>query len=272
MLVEKPMALTVAQCDAMIAAAARAGVALGVMSQRRWYAPVQRMKAAIEARKIGRPALGTVSVLGWRGPEYYAMDEWRGTRDGEGGGVLVNQAVHHLDLLLWLMGEPLADVTGYTANANHPEIEVEGTAVAALLFADGALGSVVVSNSQRPGSHGRVHIHGSSGASVGAQTDGGSPFVAGISEGIAVPFNDVWTIPGEEALAERWLAEDRLALDGCDLITWYRLQVADFVAAVHEQRAPAVTGEDGRRAVGLMAGIYAAALRTAATPPGLTGS
>ena len=126
-LVEKPLAITLEDCDAMIAAADRAGVRLGVISQRRWYEPVQRVKRAIDAGKIGRPALGTVLMLGWRDQAYYESDAWRGKWDSEGGGVLVNQAPHQLDLLLWFMG-PVTELFGYWDNLNHPYIEVEDTA------------------------------------------------------------------------------------------------------------------------------------------------
>ncbi|HUH07521.1 MAG TPA: Gfo/Idh/MocA family oxidoreductase [Egibacteraceae bacterium] len=259
-LVEKPMALTVDECDRMIEAAQRAGVVLSVVSQRRWHEPVQRMKAAIDSGKIGRPAIGTVALLGWRGAEYYAMDPWRGTREGEGGGVLVNQAVHHLDLLLWMMGGPLEGVSAYTANVNHPQIEVEDSAVAALRFQGGALGAIVASNSQRPGVHGKVHVHGDLGFSVGVQTDGGSSFVAGVSETIELPRNDLWTIPGEEELPAVWRSEDEQSAHGRDLIAHYhRLQVADFVAAARDGRPAGVTGEDGRRAVELIEAVYACA-------------
>jgi UDP-N-acetyl-2-amino-2-deoxyglucuronate dehydrogenase len=256
--VEKPMALTVDECDRVIEAAQATGATVSVVSQRRWYEPVRRVKAAIEEGRIGAPALGVVDVLGWRSAEYYAMDAWRGTPEGEGGGVLVNQAVHQLDLLRWLMG-PVAEVDGLTANLNHPEIEVEDSAVAIVRFTSGALGVVIASNSQRPGLWGRVHVHGRNGASVGVETDAGSPFVAGISEPSPAR-NDVWTVPGEEGLPARWANEDRAALAGVDLATHYHeLQLRDVVAAIVEGRAPAVSGEDGRATVELMAAIYEAA-------------
>ncbi len=119
-LVEKPMAITLPDCDRMIAAAAAHGVTLGVISQRRLYEPVQRVKRAIASGLI-EPILGTVTVLGWRGPEYYALDPWRGTWDGEGGGLLVNQAPHQLDLFQWFMG-PVEELSAYWGNLNHPYI------------------------------------------------------------------------------------------------------------------------------------------------------
>jgi UDP-N-acetyl-2-amino-2-deoxyglucuronate dehydrogenase len=255
-LVEKPLATTVADCDRMIAAARANNVTLGVISQRRLYAPVRRMKNAIDAGKIGKPVLATVSVLGWRSAEYYAMDPWRGTWDGEGGGVLVNQAVHQLDLLCWLMG-PVAEVFGYHANLNHPTIEVEDTAIAVVRFANGALGSIVASNSQNPGLYGNVHIHGSNGASVGVQTEGGSMFIAGVTTEVDPPINDLWTIAGEADLLPQWQAEDRVLARRIDIMQGYhQQQIADFVDAIRDGRAPLVTGEDGRAAVALFEAIY----------------
>ena len=257
-IVEKPMALTADDCSAMIAAAETAGVVLSVISQRRWYPAARRVKAAIDEGRIGSPGLATVEVLGWRSPEYYAMGDWRGTREGEGGGVLVNQAVHQLDLACWFLG-PAAEVDGWTANLNHPEIEVEDTAVAVVRFANGALASLVASNSQRPGLHARIHIHGRNGASVGVETDRGSSFVAGMSLP-SEPRNDLWSIPGEEDAPERWAREDRAALAGVDIATHYHeLQLRDIVGAIREGRRPAVDGADGRATVALMAGIDAAA-------------
>jgi len=257
-LVEKPLAITVADCDRMIAAARRNRVKLGVISQRRLYPPVQRVRAAIADGKIGRPILGTVSVLGWRSPEYYTMDPWRGTWDGEGGGVLVNQAVHQLDLFQWLMG-PIEEVFGYWANLNHPTIEVDDTAIAVVRFRDGALGNIVVSNSQNPGLHGRIHIHGSNGASIGVQTEGGSMFIAGVTTEVDPPINDLWTIPGEDGLLEGWQSEDRALGQSIDLMSHYhRLQLADFLEAIADNRPPMVPGDDGRAAVALFEAIYRA--------------
>jgi predicted dehydrogenase len=257
-LVEKPLAVTTAECDAMLAAAARGGVRLGVISQRRMLQPVQRLKAAIEAGKLGAPILATLTVLGWRSPEYYAMDPWRGTWSGEGGGVLVNQAVHQLDLFQWLMG-PVAEVFGYWANLNHPTIEVEDSAVAVVRFRSGALGAVVASNSQNPGLHCTVHVHGSNGASAGVQTEGGSMFISGVTSVVEPAFNDIWTVPGEAELLAGWQAADRAFAATIEPTSYYhQLQIADFLAAVAEGREPLIPGDEGRKAVALFEAIYAA--------------
>ena len=148
-MVEKPLASSLEDCDAMITAAKKNNVKLAMISQRRLYVPVQRIKHAIESGKLERPVLGTATMLGWRSREYYASDAWRGTWEGEGGGVLVNQAPHQLDLLQWFMGD-IDELYGYWGNLNHPYIEVEDTALAVVRFKSGGLGNILVSNSQNP--------------------------------------------------------------------------------------------------------------------------
>jgi predicted dehydrogenase len=255
-LVEKPLAASLADCDAMISAAKRAGRSLGVVSQRRWITSALRVKTAIDEGRIGLPILATAALLGWRSPAYYESDAWRGRWETEGGGVLVNQAPHQLDLLLWYMGE-IAEVSGYWANLNHPQIEVEDTAVAIVRFASGALGSIVLSNSQNPGLYGRVHVHGSSGATIGVQTDGGSMFIAGMTPTLEPPFNDVWTVPEESALLAGWQQEEADRFQRIDPIQHYfALQTADFLDCIRSGRPPLVTGEDGRRVVELFTAIY----------------
>ncbi|MDA8427034.1 MAG: Gfo/Idh/MocA family oxidoreductase, partial [Treponema sp.] len=256
-IVEKPLALSVEDCDAMIAAAAAARKLLGTISQRRWYPAARRIREALDSGKLGAPALGQAIMLGWRDEAYYRSDPWRGSWAGEGGGVLINQAPHQLDLLSWFMG-PVVEVSAYWANLNHPYIEVEDSAVAALRFPGGALGSILVSNSQKPGIYAKVHVHGTSGASAGVQTDGGAMFVAGMSGVLEPPYNDLWTVPGEEGMVAEWKAEDE-ALFGKVDATWhfFALQHADFAEAIMEGRDCAVTGRDGREAVRLMEAIYA---------------
>ncbi|NSW95127.1 MAG: Gfo/Idh/MocA family oxidoreductase, partial [Bacteroidales bacterium] len=165
-LVEKPLASDLSDCDAIISSCKRNKVKLGVVSQRRWYAPVRRVRKAIEEGRIGRPLLGTVTMLGWRDKAYYDSDEWRGKWDTEGGGVLVNQSPHQLDILLWFMGD-VDELYGIWRNLNHPYIEVDDTAIAIVKFKSGAIGNILVSNSQKPGLYGKVHVHGENGASVG---------------------------------------------------------------------------------------------------------
>ena len=256
-LVEKPLASTLQDCDAMLAAAKKAKVKIGVVCQRRFYSPVQRMRRAIEQGKIGKPALGTVLMLGWRDQKYYESDPWRGHWRAEGGGVLVNQAPHQLDLLQWFMG-PIDELFGVWSNINHPYIEVDDSAVAVIRFRSGALGNIVVSNSQKPGLYGKVHVHGQNGASVGVQTDGGAMFIAGMSSIQEPPVNDLWTVPGEEPMLAQWKQEDSDLFNGLEnsMAHYFQLQISDFLRAITENREPLVTGEDGRKTVEIFTAIY----------------
>jgi predicted dehydrogenase len=255
-IVEKPLASSLEDCDAMIAAARQGGTTLAMIGQRRLYAPVLRVRQAIDAGKLGRPVLGTVTMLGWRSEEYYRSDPWRGSWDGEGGGVLVNQAPHQIDILQWYMGE-VDELYGAWANLNHPTIEVEDTSIALIRFKSGALGNIVVSNSQNPGISGKVWVHGSNGATVGVQTDGGSMFIAGMTTVTEPPVNDVWKVPGEQEMLLRWQKEDADFFNGIDATKHYhRLQIQEFLQAILAGRAPMIPGEEGRKTVEIFTAVY----------------
>ena len=256
LLIEKPLASSLADCDAILNAAQDTGVKVGMVSQRRFYAPCARVKKAIDDGKLGRPILGSVAMYGWRDEAYYRSDPWRGSWKGEGGGVLVNQAPHQLDLLQWYMGEA-DELFGFWANLNHPYIEVEDTAVAVLRFKNGALGNIVVSNSQNPALYGRVYVHGSNGASVGVQTDGGAMFIAGMSGITEPPLNDLWTVPGEEKLLKQWRKEDTDFFQSINPVEYYhQLQISDFLQAVMAGRESAVPGVEGRNTAEIFEALY----------------
>ena len=255
-LIEKPLASSLADCDAILDAAEQNGRKVGTIVQRRYYEPSRRIRKAIDDGKIGTPILGQVTMLGWRDQAYYESDAWRGTWDGEGGGVLVNQAPHQLDLLLWYMGEA-EEVYGVWKNFNHPYIEVDDTAVATVKFKNGGLGTILVSNSQDPALYGKVHVHGSNGASVGVQTDGGAMFIAGMTEITEAPYNDLWSVAGEEEKQAEYRKHDEESFFTVDTNTYYHsLQIADFLDAVATGREPAVDGLAGRRTVELIQAIY----------------
>jgi len=256
LLIEKPLASSLADCDAILDTAKAHGVKVGMISQRRFYAPCARVKKAIEDGKLGRPILGSVTMYGWRDEAYYRSDPWRGSWRGEGGGVLVNQAPHQLDLLHWYMGE-VEELFGFWANLNHPYIEVEDTAVAVLRFKNGALGNIMVSNSQNPALYGRVYVHGSNGASIGVQCDGGAMFIAGMSNMAEPPINDLWTIPGEAELLKKWQKEDTdlfLSINPIDY--YYELQISDFLKAVMAGRDSSIPGVEGRKTAEIFEALY----------------
>ncbi len=255
-LVEKPLAATLADCDAMIRAARESGVLLGGVCQRRFYRPVQRVRQAIDEGRIGHPILGTIEMLGWRDEAYYRSDPWRGSWAGEGGGVLVNQAPHQLDLLQWYMG-PVEEVYGIWGNLNHPYIEVEDTAVAVIRFQNGGIGNVLVTNAVNPAQHGNVHIYGENGAAVGVQTDGGAMFIAGMTGITEPPVNDLWTVPGEENLLAGWRQGDADFFNGIDAVNhYYERQDEDFLRAVQTGGRPLIDGEEARKTVELFEAIY----------------
>lgn len=254
--IEKPLASSLEDCDRIIAAKDRNHVVGTTICQRRFYRPCMRVKQAIVDGKIGIPILGTVNMLGWRDMNYYASDPWRGTWKGEGGGVLINQAPHQLDLLLWYMGE-IDELYGMWDTLNHPQLEVEDTAMAVIRFKSGAFGNIVVSNSQNPALFGNVRVHGSNGASIGVQTDGGAMFIAGVSGIAEPPVNDLWTIPKEAEKLPQYKKEDSEYFNSHPETNYYHIiQLTDFLNAIQSDTKPLISLEDGRRTVELVIGIY----------------
>ena len=239
---EKPMAVTTADADRMIAACEVGGVKLAVIYQRRWWAAAQRLRRAIDEDRLGRLILADCLVKWKRAAEYYARDPWRGKWDLEGGGVTINQAPHALDMLLWYMGEA-AQVHAHWANFTHPTVEVEDTAVATVKFKSGALGVISLCVSQDPGLWSRITVHGDNGSSAS---------VAEIPEG-APGINDLWTLPGDEDKVAAWQTEDLKTPSFPDC---HAAQLADFLDAIIENRDPAVTGRAGRKSVALIEAMY----------------
>jgi predicted dehydrogenase len=253
-LVEKPMAVTVQECTDMILAAERSGKVLSVISQQRWFPANMRMREAVESGKLGAPALAQATLLGWREQQYYDSAPWRGTWEKEGGGVTINQAPHLLDLMHWFMG-PVERIFGEWDNINHPGIEVEDVAIATVRFSRGGMGSILVSNAQKPGIYAQVHIHGSSGASVGVKNSASSIVTGGSVA--ASPTNDIWTIPGEEVLLSTFREQDEAFFRTIDPNThFFSRQIDDFSRAIIDGCRPLVSGEDGRETVRMIEAIY----------------
>jgi predicted dehydrogenase len=252
------MAADLAAADRMIDAARRAGISFGVIFQRRFWPAARRIRAAIDAGKLGTPTLGECTVRLWRPESYFARDAWRGKWATEGGGALMNQAVHAIDHFQWFMG-PAVEVFGRYATLLHGRyIDVEDTAVATVVFQSGALGVIQAATTVNPNLGFRVTIHGATGAtaSLWEQPEG--------VEGV----NDLWTIPGEEAFLSIW-EESRKARPGFP--EFHALQIQDFLQAILEDREPAVTGEEGRKSLEIILAIYQASrtglpVRLPATP------
>src|SRR5580693_5858289 len=144
--VEKPLEITLPRCDAIISACDQAGVRLCTIFPSRFADANRTLKRAIDSGRFGRLTLGDTYVKWWRTQQYYDSGGWRGTWQLDGGGALMNQAIHNVDLLTWLMGD-VVSVTALTATLAHERIEVEDTAVASLRFQNGALGVIEAATS-----------------------------------------------------------------------------------------------------------------------------
>lgn len=164
-LIEKPLEVTLDKCDQIIEAAKKKGVKVGVIFPSRFYESSMKLKTAIEEKRFGDMVLGDAYVKWYRSPEYYASAAWRGTWELDGGGAMMNQGIHSVDLLQWYMG-PVESVQSYSANVRHKGIEVEDTIVSVLKFANGALGNIECSTAVFPGSLKRIEIMGTEGTAV----------------------------------------------------------------------------------------------------------
>lgn len=247
-LVEKPMALTLADADAMIAACAQAGVRLGVALQRRTDPEFQRVQAAIAAGELGRLVLGSISIPYLRLQSYYDSASWRGTWALDGGGVLMNQGIHLVDLLLWLIGDA-TEVCATFATLTHA-IEVEDCLTATVRFASGALGSITATTAAAPGFPHRVEVYGDRG---GVQIEG-EQVVRWEGES-QEPRNQRTREP---RTGEPIAAGAGASPTGIGAVGHTRL-LEDFVAAIREGREPLVPGREGRRSLALVLGVYESA-------------
>jgi UDP-N-acetyl-2-amino-2-deoxyglucuronate dehydrogenase len=251
-LVEKPIALNLADADAMIAACEQAGVRLGVALQRRTEPEFQRVQAAMAAGDLGRPVLGSINMPYLRPQSYYDSADWRGTWALDGGGALMNQGIHLVDLLLWLMGD-VAEVRAASATLAHA-IEVEDCVTATLRFANGALGSIAATTAAGPGFPHRVEIYGERGGVQieGEQVvrwEGGGAPTAGIERRAPIAAGAGASPTGIGAVGHTRLLED-------------------FVAAMRDRREPLAPGREGRRSLALVLAVYEAARTGRAVRPG----
>jgi predicted dehydrogenase len=242
-IVEKPLTTDLAEADRMIEAARAAGIKFGTIFQRRFFPAAQRIRRAIDDGRLGTVTLGECFARLRRDRAYFARDAWRGRWDTEGGGALMNQAVHVVDLLQWYMG-PASEVYGRWATLKHGDyIEVEDTVVATVAFAGGALAVIEAATTYDPPFGFRVAVHGTSGATVSLEE----------SPELEQAYTDVWTFDGEEERRAAWVREER---GRPGFPEFHRLQLRDFVRAVIEDRDPAVTGEEGRKSLEIIQAIY----------------
>ncbi len=242
-LCEKPMTIDLTQADQMIAAADVAGITFGVVFQRRFWPAAQRIREAIDTGRLGRLTIGECSVRIWRPESYFASDPWRGTWTNEGGGVLMNQAIHAVDQFQWFMGQAV-EVSGRYATLLHGDyIDVEDTAVATVTFANGALGVLQAASTFTPDLGFRIAVNGTSGAAASVwETREGH-------QGI----NDVWTFPGEEEQRATW-ERDEAGKPGFP--GFHALQLQDFIDAIATNRDPLITGREARKSLEIILALY----------------
>lgn len=266
-LVEKPVDIRLDRArllSAAAAAAAERGLVASAVSQRRFNPSNIRILEAVRAGRLGRLTSAAVVVPWWRDPEYFAGSSWRGTWAGDGGGALMNQGIHFVDLLMFFLGEP-DEVSGMTASLARPDVEVEDTAAAIIRFAGGALATVLVSTSARSGPGVRLQLHGTGGSvSVHAgriEVDGaGDPAVLSDGRGQtgAAPGSNS-TANGRSAAAigaaSRPRGDPAVPDDG-PLFGDHLRQYDDIVAAIRDGRPPRVAIDDGVRALGLVTAVY----------------
>ena len=244
--VEKPLEITPERCDEITAACDAAGVKLCTIFPSRFADSSTTLKAAVDAGKFGRLTLGETTCKWWRSQAYYDEGGWKGTQALDGGGAMMNQAIHSIDLLLWMMGD-VKSVCGFTDTLAHERIEVEDTAVACLRFTSGALGVLQATTSVHPGYPKVIAIHGDKGSAVIEQEDV-------LRWDFDPPSAD------DAAVKERFAAKVGATGGAADPKAisheGHRRQLADFVAAIRENRPPKVDGREGRKAVAVIRAVY----------------
>jgi len=241
-LVDKPMAVKLDEADRMIGEAKKRGLKLGVNLQSRFDPTYRKVKNGVDERRFGRLILGEAVVEWFRTQEYYDKSPWRGKWATEGGGALINQAIHTIDLLVWIMGPPRYLWAQIDTVAHR--IEVEDLAVATIRFDSGALGVVEGSTATYPGLPTKLEIHGTNGMAL--------------VEGDSLRR---WSVMGEEEIVAEGVKEGLKSWARPELVpaTNHAALIRDFAQAVLEDREPYVNGVEGRRSLEIIMGIYKSA-------------
>jgi UDP-N-acetyl-2-amino-2-deoxyglucuronate dehydrogenase len=243
-IIEKPLETTPERADQIAVAARARGVKVAGIFQGRFGAGARRVKAALDAGRLGRLVLASAYVKWYRAPEYYHTP-WKGRWDLDGGGALMNQAIHGVDLLQWFAGVP-AEVMAWTTRRVHLGIEADDTTVASLRFPCGALGSIEATTATWPGWSRRIELCGEHGA-VCLEEDQITRWDFAREQ---VEDDAVRSLRNDAALGSGAGAASGISIAG------HLAQIQDFVAAVREDRAPAIDAGEARKAVALIHAIY----------------
>lgn len=256
--IEKPMEITLSACDRIIAEAERARRKVTVISQHRFDTASMLVKDLIDSGRLGKIVLVTADVKWWRTQQYYDSGDWRGTWRLDGGGCLMNQGVHTVDLIQWLAG-PVAQVSGHVRTAAHDRIEVEDIAAATLTFRNGAIGTLVASTASYPGFPVRIDIYGTEGSAI---LEGDRLKNVTLKDGTTFATEDA----AEHALAvarggtnsvkDRAAARPNAAPVGAVWGDAHREQLRDFIDAIRMDRDPLITARDARHPVEIILGVY----------------
>jgi predicted dehydrogenase len=265
-LVEKPMEISLPACDRMIAAADAMGKKLAVVSQHRFDPGTLQLKAALDEGRLGRIVLAEARVHWYRTQQYYDSGAWRGTWDLDGGGALMNQGIHTVDLLQWLVGGVRSLSGAIRIAAAHERIEVEDVAVAALDFVNDAVGTLTATTAAYDGYPVRIDIFGTDGS---ATLEGdvlqrlllksGESFTAGEDAAAA---HAVSVARGGTASVKHEAAERAATPAPAAGTAWgdsHRAQIEDFIAAIRTDGAPLIDGRAGRKPVEIILGVYRSA-------------
>ncbi len=245
LLVEKPIDITLPRVDLIIAAAEKAGVILACVFPLRFAAGVAKVKEAVDAGRLGRITLADCYVK-WFRPQSYYDGSWRGTWDHDGGGALMNQSIHNIDLLQYLAG-PVKEIIGRTATLAHT-MQTEDTAGALLTFKSGALGVIQGATSCWPGDPARVELHGDRGTIV---IEEGQIAKWDLQDGSPEEKEAMLTLEKQDGSG----AADPMAIG----FEKHRRQIVDLIDAIHTGRPPAIQGAEARRSVQIVRAIYQSA-------------
>jgi len=258
-LCEKPLEITTQRIDEMIAAAKQAGVTLGGIFPQRFNPVVAEVHKAAAAGRFGNLAVVNSYVPWWRDDAYYAPERWQGKMKFDGGGALMNQSIHGVDLVQWLAtaanggkDNPVEEVFAYTGKRGHDPnlIEVEDTAVAVLRFANGAMGQLLGTTSMYPGSLKRIQI-------------GGRDGTAELLEDELITWQFREAQPEDEAIRQRFGVATATGGGAADPMAigyaYHTLNIAAFLEALDGTGALPITGEDARKAVAIIQAIYESA-------------
>lgn len=250
-IVEKPLEITPERCDEIIDACEKSGVVLSTIFPSRFHQSSARLKKAIESGRFGKLTLGDAIVKWYRTQQYYDSGVWRGTWKLDGGGALMNQAIHSVDLLIWLMGD-VAEVTALTGLVAHENIEVEDVAVAALRFKNGALGLLEATTAAYPGYLKRIETHGNAGSAVIEEEDIVKwDFAESREEDAEI----------RESMTNRLSGGGGAADPAAISVKPHANQFADVLDAIENGRKPAIDGYEGRKSVEVICAVYESARR-----------